>query len=172
MTAHEIFQNIPAEKSVEVVTYLHAEDRNSYKAVLNLLATRRKLRPVFLEKKPKTEQLAWVAEALGKKANEDLAHEILQTWVLKANSEIVLRFLKDLGIDHDGAGVIEETPSEPAPETVQSAVDNLLESFDACSVAVYLHLFVEMDPEGWPTLRQLLITHPKLSLSLEENQAA
>lgn len=156
MTANELFAHCPPEKSAEILEYLRNEDRASYRAVLNLLATRRKLRPVFLEKKSRADQIRWIAEMLGKKANEDLALEILQSWLLKSRQAMILEFLASLGIEHDGAGIIEGSPSEPAEATVLSAVEKLRASHDREDVLLYLHLFVQMDPDGWPVLRKIL----------------
>lgn len=162
MTAHELFQTSSAEKSSEVVRYLRTTDRDSYRAVMKLVAERRKLRPVFLEKKPGDEQIRWVAEALGKKNNEDLALEVLQNWILEAHSEMVLQFLDQLGIEHDGKGVIEETPKEPEAETVSNGVEQLLTKHDPETVRIYLQLFIEMDRESWPNLASILESHPQL----------
>ncbi len=165
MTATEIFEKLAPQRASDIFTYLHDEERAAYKATMLHLTSRKKLRPVFLEKKQKHERHLWMAENLAKKRNEDLAIEILQTWVLKTQTPAILQFLEDLGISHDGSGLIEDTPSEPAPETVKKGVENLLAKFPHDCVAIYLHLFIQMDPDGWKTLRQLLEETPELQLS-------
>lgn len=164
MTASEIFAKINSQTASSILDYLHDQERAAYKATIAHLTSRKKLRPVFLEKKQKTDRHRWMAENLGSPRNEDLALEILQTWILKTQTAAILLFLEDLGITHDGSGLIEDTPSEPSPEIVQSAVSHLLSQFSHENIAIYLHLFIQMDPDGWPTLRQLLLDLPELQI--------
>jgi hypothetical protein len=164
MNASELFAAASPEKGVEVIDFLAQADRNAYRAALSLLASRRNLRPAFLEKKPKPERHRWMAEALERKRNEDLALELLQNWILQARTPLVVQFLEDLGIPHDGEGLIDETPTEPAAELVDKAVEKLLAGYPAEDVALYLHLFIGMDPDGWAHLRQLLAVRPELQL--------
>jgi len=170
MNAAEIFAHAPPEVSESILAFFLEHDRPSHRTLMNLLATRRKLRPVFLEQKPKVERNRWMASALAKKANEDLAVEILQTWLLNGKRELILQFLQDLDIEHDGEGVIEKTPGEPAPALVDRAVEHLLENFSAPEVAIYLTMFVQMDPTGWPHLREILATRPELQLQTSAPQ--
>jgi hypothetical protein len=162
MTASELFSRLDAGTSDSVFGFLYETDRNAYRGAMQILTTRRNLRPVFLEKKPKPERHQWMADSLARKRNEDLALEILQNWILRGNGPMVLQFLKDLGIEHDGEGVIEKTPVEPSPELVEAAVNNLLTSFPAATVIVYLQLFASMDDDGWPHLRKLINEDPRL----------
>ena len=164
MTASEIFEKATPQCTANIISFLHDEDRTAYRSVMTYLTSRRKLRPVFLEKKPKLERHQWMVTALGNKRNEDLALEILQTWVLKTQSEAILQFLEDLGIEHDGKGLIETTPPEPAPDLVEKGVTHLLEKYPAEHIAIYLHLFLQMDPEGWIHLRKLLAELPALQI--------
>lgn len=172
MNAAEIFAQAPPEISESILAFFHENDRASHKALMSMLATRRKLRPVFLEQKPKVERNRWMASALSRKANEDLAIEILQTWILNAKRDLVLQFLQDLGIEHDGEGVIEKTPDEPPAALVDQAVEHLLANFCGPEVAIYLTMFVQMDPSGWPHLREILATRPELQLQTSATQAA
>lgn len=162
MTPSELFSTLDPALSESVFAFLYDGDRNAYRGAMNILASRRNLRPVFLEKKPRPERHQWMADALSRKRNDDLALEILQNWILRGNSAMVLQFLKDLGIEHDGEGIIEDTPVEPPPEVVDTAVGNLLANFPAGAVIVYLHLFASMDDDGWRHLRALLAGDPRL----------
>ncbi len=164
MNANELFANTPAPLREEILLHFEEDDRDAWKQLLHLLASRRKLRPVFVEKKSKAERREWIDSQLARKANEDLALELLQNWLLHSQSAMLVAFLDELGIAHDGKGLIEDTPSEPAPERVDAAVDALLAKFPASSVSLYLRLFIGMDPSGWTHLRGLLETHPSLVL--------
>ena len=163
MTATEIFGRLNGAQAGEVLNWLAENDRNAYKSAAGMLATRRKLRAVFVERKPKDERNQWMKDSLSRASNADLALEILQVWTLGSNERMVCDFLDTLNITHDGKGLIDELPSEPAGESVTKAVDLLISKYPAHSVFVYLHLFSGMDSDRWPILRGLLAQRPELS---------
>jgi hypothetical protein len=163
MTATEIFGRLNGPQAGEVLNWLAENDRNAYKSAAGMLATRRKLRAVFVERKPKDERNQWIKESLSRPSNADLALEILQVWTLGCNERMVCDFLDALEIAHNGKGLIDDLPSEPAADKVAKAVDLLISKYPAPSVFVYLHLFSGMDSQGWTTLRGLLETRPELS---------
>ena len=160
MTAIEIFGRITAPQASEILGWLHENDRQAYRSCAGMLATRRKLRPVFVERKPREERNLWMREALSKPGNADLALEILQVWVLGKNERMVCDFLDALGIKHDGKGLIEEMPAEPEEGKVSAAVESILAKYPPAEASIYLHLFSGMEESGWPKLREILTTHP------------
>ena len=162
MTAHELFASFTAPEAGEVLGWLQDNDRPAYKTTAGLLATRRKLRPVFVERKPREERNAWIKEALGRPANSDLAAEILQAWIIGAHGGMVCAFLDELKVPHDGKGLLEELPPEPAAAEVARAVDSLFAKYPATAVRAYLHLFTSMDMTEWPGLKGLVASDPRL----------
>jgi hypothetical protein len=164
MTATEIFGRLNGTQAGEVLNWLAENDRNAYKSAAGMLATRRKLRAVFVERKPKDERNQWIKESLSRPANADLALEILQVWTLGCNESMVCEFLDALDIAHNGKGLIDNLPAEPAADKVAKAVELLISKYPAHSVFVYLHLFSDMDSQGWTTLRGLLVSRPELSV--------
>jgi len=161
MQAYEIFHRLSDNLRCRILEDLHEQQPQVYQGAAQVLSTRRNLRPVFLDRKPRRERSLWIARSLGRKANHDLATEALQFWLLDCRLSMVTHFLDRLGISHDGKGVIADSPTEPG-ERVGAAVDSLLETFPAEEVAVYLNLFIEMDPEGWPVLHGLLASRPEI----------
>lgn len=164
MTATEIFGRLNGTQAGEVLNWLAENDRNAYKSAAGMLATRRKLRAVFVERKPKDERNQWIKESLSRPANADLALEILQVWTLGSNERMVCEFLDVLDIAHNGKGLIDNLPVEPAADKVTKAVELLISKYPAHSVIVYLHLFSGMDSQEWTTLRELLASRPELSV--------
>ena len=163
MTAIEIFGRMSAPQASEILNWLHDNDRHAYRSCAGMLATRRKLRPVFVERKPREERNLWMREALLKPSNGDLALEILQVWVLGKNERMVCDFLDALKIPHDGKGLIDDLPSEPPAEKVSDAVEAILSNYPAAEVSIYLNLFAGMDDSGWSGLKKILTSHPDLS---------
>ena len=164
MTANELFAATSPDFASTIMADLLELDRQAYRTALATLASRRNLRVQFLDKKPKSDRHRWMAEALTRKRNEDLALEILQNWILRCQSAMVLAFLDQLDIAHNGEGIIEDTPVEPETARVDAAVNFLLANYPAQAVSIYLHLFSSMDPDGWSHLRHLLATRTDLQL--------
>ena len=159
MTVIEIFGRLSVPRATGILNWLYENDREAYRSCAGMLATRRKLRPVFVERKPRDERNLWIREALTKSSNADLALETLQIWVLGKNERLVCDFLDALGIKHDGKGLIDELPAEPDAKMVSAAVEAILAKYSPEDVWIYLHLFAGMDTP-WPHLKGLLMTHP------------
>ena len=162
MTAHELFARLSPPETAGILEWLQENDRPAYKTCAGLLAGRRKLRAVFVERKPKVERTAWMAENLGRPANGDLATEILQSWILGAQKEMVCGFLDFLKIPHDGKGLIESLPAEPPAAEIDKAVEELFSKYPPAAVVVYLNLFTSMEMTEWPHLKGLVSTDPRL----------
>jgi hypothetical protein len=167
MKAHEVLQRFSDEAANEIFQYLYQNDKPAYRACLQMLASRRKLRPVILDRKTRAERHAWMHAELARKANDDAATELLQTWLLGKHQQMVRRFLDNLSIPHDGHGLLETLPSEPPKERLKEAVDRLLDNYPRAAAICYLHLFCEMDIADWPTLKQILSEDSRLCLTTQ-----
>jgi hypothetical protein len=162
MTAYELFARLAPAEASGILEWLQESDRAAYKTCAGLLASRRKLRPVFVERKPRSERNAWMAENLGKPASADLATEILQSWLLGSHGDMVCGFLDSLKIPHDGKGIIETLPAEPPAGDVDRAIEDLFSKYPAGAVLVYLNLFASMDMTEWPHLQEVVSKDPRL----------
>jgi hypothetical protein len=144
--------------------FLLEREKPVYKAIIQNIASRRKLRPIFIERKPKSERHLWLQQALSQKSSDDLAIQLFQIWLLGAHREMICDFLDLLGIKHDGKGVVDDLPPEPTREVLAEAITKLLEKHAREVVAVYLHAFQATDETGWSTLDEILSTDPRIAL--------
>jgi hypothetical protein len=165
MKCYEIFSKLSPELTNQIFAYLLESEKPVYKAMIQNIASRRKLRPVFLERKPKTERHLWLQQALSLKSADDIAMQLLQIWLLGAQREMICEFLDSLGIAHDGKGVVENLPAEPPRERLNAAITKLLEHRSPEIVAVYLHAFQAMDDAGWSVLDEALATDSRVALA-------
>ncbi len=163
-TTHEIFSKLPVHVAAELFTFLAEKEKGLLHATITTLCKQRKLRPIFVERKPKAERHAWIKESLSRKQNADVAAHLLQIWLVGAHAPMLCDFLDALGIAHDDYGTIEELPVAPDKMKLTAAVDALLAKYDAGVVAVYLHAFQATDENGWSTLETLLADDPRLKL--------
>ena len=162
---NEIFARMPAETAEQLLSFLLEKEKPLYKATIESLAKQRKLRPIFVERKPRAERHIWLREMLGKKPSESIAAHLLQIWLVGSHKAVLCDFLDELGIKHDVNGTIEELPPAPAKPELEKAVNTLLEKHDPRVVAVYLHAFQALDDNGWPTLEELLGSDTRLQLA-------
>lgn len=163
MTQSEILGRLPAPLAHEILSHVLKEQRPSYALALQTLASQRKFRPVFIERKPPVERHAWMQQQLSRSVNEELSGNILGLWLTGPQAPMLAAFLDSLGIAHDGKGSIDTLPSAPTKEALQAAVDALLANFPADHVKAYLHAFQLSEPTAWPPLGELLADDPRLA---------
>lgn len=164
LKCYEIFERSSPELINEVFTHLHDKEKAVYKAAIQNLAAQWKLRPVFVERKPKAERHLWLKRALSRKPADEFAVQVLQIWLLGAQRDLICEFLDQLGIPHDGKGVVDNLPPEPSREHLERAVNALLDKHPPEVVAVYLNAFQAMDDHGWSGLDQVLANDGRLAL--------
>jgi hypothetical protein len=176
LKCYEIFERSSPELINELFMHLHDKEKAVYKAAIQNLAAQWKLRPVFIERKPKVERHLWLKRALSRKPADEFAIQVLQIWLLGAQRELICEFLDQLGIPHDGKGVVDNLPPEPSRECLETAVNALLEKHPPEVIAVYLNAFQAMDDKGWSGLDQILGTDCRLALGTgrisQERQSA
>jgi hypothetical protein len=164
MRPHEIFHSMNPAVAARIFSDLHDNEKPLYKAAIETLARQRKLRPVFIERKPRAERHAWLQDALGRKINGDNAAHILQLWLVKTQSALLCDFLDALGIKHDEHGMVEDLPAAPPREQLAPVIDSLLGKHDAAIVAVYLHAFNALNDTPWESLAGILAADPRLQM--------
>lgn len=162
--SHLLFQRISEDLVSAIVHYLRNEEREVYKSTLATLATERRLRPVFIQKRPLEAQISWMKESLKLKGSESIADQVLQVWLLKSKKDMVVGFLDAVGIEHDGDGSVEELPEEIDKEKLQAGVEAMLEHHSGDEVKLYLHMFQGQRPGGWEQLGKLLEEDERLKL--------
>jgi hypothetical protein len=134
------------------------------KTLIRDLAVQRKLRPVFVEKKPKAERHVWLQKALSQEVSDSEAAQTLQIWLLGANRDMLCEFPDALGVAHDGKGVVEDLPAEPSKEALEKTINGLLEKHEPEAVWVYLRTFQLTNDVGWGTLATLIDSDKRLAL--------
>ncbi len=164
MKAYEIFQNLDDKLANEIIGYFRVESRDIYKATVTSLATQRKLRAAFVQKKPGADQIAWVVKTLKLKMADTVGEHLLQVWLLKEQKDMLIRFVGDLGIEHDDDGGVENLPETIEADKLKAAIDHLLEESPANVVTLYLRVFQIQQPGGWPAIAEALETDGRLKL--------
>ncbi len=172
MKAHRIFEQMSPTLAARILAWLQAEEKAIYKAAVQGLANQRKLRPVFIERKPPAERHPWMQAALSRPVSDALAGHVVQAWLLGPQKQMLRDFLGALGIEHAEDGTVEELPPSPPKEKIAEAVGQLLAKHPAEEVAVYLHAFQGMDSAvNWAALEEILAEKSELRLGGPRPQA-
>ena len=117
-----------------------------------------------MARKTPAEQIAWMADQLKSKLNEAVGENLLQIWLMKGRSPMLVSFLGALGVSHDGQGGIDgEIPAQLDAAKVKAGAEALLASFPPEEVAIYLNLFQLQQQGGWPELQAVLEADPRLT---------
>jgi hypothetical protein len=162
LKCYELFQSISPALADQIFEHLIEAEKEGYKAVLANLAEKNRLRPQFVQRKPRAERHRWLQSALGKKLADDVAGNVLQVWLLGAKASMLCEFLDALGIPHDERGMIDDLPPAPEEAKLREAIDAVLAKYPREEVAVYLHAFHAMDQEPWPSLTAILTSDDRL----------
>lgn len=164
MSPNDIFSQMPESTCTAMLADMFENEKPLYKNLIENLAKQRKLRPVFIERKPRPERFAWIKEALGRRQNEPAAANLLQIWLVSRHSKMLCDFLDSLGIKHDDNGTVDQIPAQPEKGALEAAVRGLLEKYDPSNVAVYLNAFQALDETGWPLLDEVIAAEPRVQL--------
>lgn len=149
----------------DIFHYMRTEQKEVYATAVGALAGQRKLRPVFVTKKRPDDQYAWLHKISQMKFADGIDENILQMWLLKARKEMLVTFLGEAGIEHDGEGGVDELPDDLEADKVKAAVDKLLSEYPGEEVAIYLHLFQLQRLDGWPAIADVLENDDRVKLA-------
>ena len=163
LTAHEIIGFMSPALASEILEEMHAKEKPFYRTVMSAVAEARKVRPVFLERKARTERNREIIETLSKPRMEVNALGLLQTWLLKSQGALLADFLDAVGIKHEN-GAVEDIPESMTDDKLQPAVEGLLSKHPHEKVAVYLRAFNDLNEAKWPNLAEMLNKDARLQL--------
>jgi len=164
--AYEIYSAVAPSVVNQMLDWFRSNDRNVYKSAVASLAEKRKLRPVFIEKKPMTEQYAWIHKTLKISACNTIGEHLMQAYLMAGQQSLLAMFCDGMGIQHDGKGsVVGELPEALDAKRLDSTIDRLIEVFDPKILTLYLRCFNLQVPNGWTELSEKLNSDSRLILA-------
>jgi hypothetical protein len=163
LTSHELLGFMSPALANEILAYAYESDKPLYRATLTAVAQARKLRPIFLERQPRTQRHATMLTTLCRPALDPVTGNLIRTWLLKKYNSMLGDFLDALGLPHK-EGVVENLPATMDDAKLGAAVETLLAKYPPEVVAIYLNAFNEMNEVEWPNLKTLLENEKRLQL--------
>lgn len=164
LTSHEMLGFMAPELAQEILENLFQNDKELYRATMASVAEARKVRAIFLERKPRAERNAAMISTLSRASMEPVAANLIRGWLMKKHLPMVSQFLDELGVKHE-KGVIEDLPEKMEDARIDTAVEKLLSSYPPQVVAIYLQAFYSMNEANWPHLKKTLETDPRLQIA-------
>ena len=163
LTSHELFGFMSPDLATEIVAFTHESDKPAYKATLAAVAQARHVRPVFLERQPRTQQHSEMIASLARPALEAAAGGLIRAWLMKKHEAMLVDFLNALEIKNE-KGVVDDLPKTMDDAKLKAAVETLLGKYPPETVAVYLNVFNDMNEAHWDNLKALLESDKRLQL--------
>jgi hypothetical protein len=163
LSAYELFGFMSPALSSEIVESTFVSNRDLYRATLAAVADAKKVRPAFLEKKPRSDRHKDMVEMLSRPRMNLAAATLLRGWLMKSEQAMLIDFLNSLKIEHKD-GAVEDLPATVDDELLKTAVNGLLERFPREKVAIYLNAFNEMNEVQWKNLADMLGSEERLQL--------
>lgn len=163
LTSHELFGFMSPALAADILTFVFESEKPTYRATLKAVADTRHVRPVFLERQPKTQRHAAMLASLARPALEAAAGNLIRTWLVKKYKGMLIDFLNALGIENN-EGVVDDLPATMDDAKLTAAVDGLLGKYPPEAVSVYLHAFNDMNQANWDNLKAMLEKDPRLQL--------
>jgi hypothetical protein len=165
LSSHELFGFMSPKLATDILDYTFQNDRDLYRLTVKAVAEAKKLRPVFLERKPRVDRDKDILSLLTSPRLEVAAGGLLRGWLLKKNQQMLIDFLNGVGIAHEN-GVVEDLPQKVDEKKIKASVDALLAKYPREEVAVYLNAFLAMNEVDWGALKQMLENDPRLQFGV------
>ena len=163
LTSHELLGFMSPNLAGEILNHAYEADKPVYRATLAAVAEARRVRPVFLERQPRSQRHVTMLSALSRPAMEPAAGNLLRGWLVKKQKTLLEDFLNALGVTHN-EGLVEDLPKTMDDPKLTAAVDAALAKHPHEVVAVYLHAFNTMNETRWANLEEMLQKDPRLQL--------
>ena len=110
MKSYVIFEKLDEETLGSFQDWLRNRERVLYRTAMAELAALKKLRPVYVRQKTREEQMEWMRRMLAWKSAEQISDHLLQVWLVRQHTTMLVSFLDTLGIKHNGQGVVDTLP--------------------------------------------------------------
>jgi len=162
-TPYELFGFMPAPLATEILEQTFATNKELYKATLAAVAEARRVRPVFLNKRPRLDRHKDMVDMLSRPRMNLAAGSLIRGWLMTNEKQMLVDFLDALEIEHKD-GAVDNLPDSIDDGKLKGAVDVLLGKYPKEKVTVYLHAFDDMNEVEWPNLKAVLEQEPRLQL--------
>lgn len=166
MYAYEVWNSVPQDLTHEILETAYVQEKRLYRQLVSEMAANLRKREQFLLKMPRAERHALFQPLLGLPNFEILGQNLFITWLGTTQEAMMVAFLDQLGIKHDGHGYAEGFPENVEADKLKKAVEALYAAFPEAKVNVYLGVMERVSGVSWPALAPLLKIKPAESTKI------
>jgi hypothetical protein len=161
---YELFGFMPGVLATEILEQTFATNKELYRTTLAAVAEARRVRPAFLERKPRVDRHRDMIDMLSRPRMNAAAGGLIRGWLMKNEQGMLVDFLNALEIEHK-EGAVDNLPETIDDEKLKAAIEVLMGKYNKEKVTVYLHAFDEMNEVSWPNLKSILEADSRLQLA-------
>ena len=161
MRSNEIFAAMSSEEALGFLDQMRSEAPEVARIALAAAAEAFRLRPEFLKRQPRPRQAEWMRRALGRTIGAPLAEEVLATYFLEKERDLLVELLDALGVPHDEGRLSHGEQTCPEPKALDKAVQKFLGGDRKDKRRLLLHAFAAQASIEWPDLEALVQGTPR-----------
>ncbi len=156
MRAYQIFASMPPERASGLFSALREKAPLAFHQALAVASAALKARPVWLAKQPFEKQAEAARRALSRVTTNLAAEEMLATYFLECQRELLVEWLDALGIAHKDGSLEEDRPRPPPSDVLRKAVQTFRGAEGDWNRELLLQAFAAQEAIDWPELDELL----------------
>jgi len=156
MRSNEIFAGMSGEEALSFLEEMRESAPDVAKLALAAAAEAFRLRPEFLKRQPRPRQAEWMRRALGRTVGARLAEEVLATYFLEHQKDLLIELLDTLGVPHEEGRLEQENPPAPEGAALAKAVEKFRSGSDPADRLFLLRSFAAQSAIEWPPLDAIL----------------
>ncbi len=145
-----------AEEAAEFYEELREESPATAQVALGAAANAFKLRIQYLTQQPRKKQADWIRRALSRPRSASIAEEVLASYFLEVQEDLVKELLDLLGIAHEDGQLEDANPPAPPPDKLEAAVETFRAGEESGLRELLLRAFAAQSAIDWPELDKLL----------------
>ncbi len=158
MRSNEIFAGMSGEEAERFLVELKQDAPDVAKLALGATAEAFRLRPEFLKRQPRARQAEWMRRALGRTIGAPLAEEVLATYFLDHEKDLLIELLDALGVPHKDGRLSQTEPECPDAKRLESEIKKFRKGAKPEKRELLLRAFAAQSSIEWPALDELLAT--------------
>ncbi len=156
MRSNEIFAGMSGGEALSFLEEMRESAPDVAKLALAAAAEAFRLRPEFLKRQPPPRQAEWMRRALGRTVGARLAEEVLATYFLEHEKDLLIELLDTLGVPHEEGRLEQGNPSAPDDAALAKGVEKFRSGGDREKRLFLLRSFAAQSAIDWPTLDALM----------------
>src|ERR1700679_1226741 len=115
---HAICPTLPPQLANDILLAVQKGNKKLYRTAVEVMAPRMGVRVPILLETPKAQRHATWIQILGRPEMEVLSFNLISTWLIETQTEMLCAWLDSLDIEHGANGCADNFPTEPSADAL------------------------------------------------------